>query len=341
MFYNDKHIGEKKRRKSAGFTMVEIAISMVIISSILGMGIVLIPRLAYQFQEKSTYQKIEYIHRAMSAYVQKYNRIPCPANPQRAAAVEPYGTERGSGANGQNLGACNTVATRQGIVPFRTLGLNYDDVHDSFGNLFTYRVSLDATATFNVAANDELNNWCRTQPKWHDGVTDLDVDKAAFCCGFLPAGVLPAPTDDTGVEGPFGPLPGSNRNIIDYGGAVAEYSQITDPVPTSADLEDTFRPSYAAYTLISHGANGLGHYNYLGTQDLAPLRYLSADELSNAAAGNITYVQDNTADTPNGADPGVGIKRPLSRREIDDIVSWRNPFQIYSEVGHASCTGAR
>lgn len=327
----------------AGFTLVEIAISMVIISSIIAMGVTLIPRLAYDFQEKGTYQKIEYVHRAISAYAQKYNRIPCPAEPNQAVAAEPFGTERGSGAAGQNIGACTTLARRQGIVPWRTLGLNYEDIKDNFGNLLTYRVSETPTRVFN-AGTDELNNWCRTEPKWNDGVNDIDPDKAAFCCGFSQAGNMAATlATDIRVEGPFGPLPDSSRNIANHGMNDAEYSATTDPTPTSADLQNMFRPSYAAYALISHGPNGRGSYDFRGTQVTAPAAiFLSNEERNNALnTTTVTYVQDNTFDVPNAADPGVGIKQPLDFLNIDDIVSWRNPFQIYSGVGHASCAEAR
>lgn len=330
------------RRNEGGFTLVEVAISVVILSFILGIGATLIPRLAHQYQEEGTYERMQLIHKAISTYAQKHNRIPCPAEPDTTITAQPFGTERGSGANGQNIGACTSQASRHGIVPFRTLGLTLEDVRDSFGNFFTYRVSRTPTMAFNPATG-YLNNWCRSLPRWHDGVNDLDPEKAAFCCGHSPSNAISGwIAQDISVEGPFGPLPHSRRNINNYGGTLAEYSQVGDPVPTQATLQNTFVPSFAAYALISHGPNGLGSYNREdGTQKQG--RYLSNYEEDNATpAIAVTYVQDNTVDDPNAGDPGAGIKDALDFSQIDDIISWRSPFQIYGMAGqHASCAEAR
>jgi hypothetical protein len=234
-------------------------------------------------------------------------------------------------------------------VPFRTLGLNYDDVRDSFGNLITYRVSRTPTIPYADPINDDINNWCRHEPKWHNGVNDIDPDKAAFCCGFLPNGNINTVDDDIRVEGPFSYLPGSSRSRNPVGvtpafpgGTAAEYSPAGGAAPVAGVLLNTSRPSYAVYTLISHGPNGRGHYDYQGTQELTANRFLSANERNNALNNTtITYVQDNTVDIPNAGDPGPGLRQPLGVDQIDDIVSWRNAFQIYSAVGHASCAEAR
>lgn len=323
-----------------GFTLVEVAISIVIISGLLTIGALLIPRYAAQFQETGSYDRMQRIHQALSAYAQKYNRIPCPAEPDSAIVAQPFGTERGSGVNGQNIGACATNATRHGIVPWRTLGLNYDDIFDSFGNMFTYRVSRTPTLA-PVPATDFLNHWCRTNPKWNTGGFGNDPEKAAFCCGHSPNFALAGwIAQDTRVEGPFGPLPGSARNIPNYGGTIAEYATDGTGVPSSATLTNRFRPSFAAYALISHGQNGFGAYTDTGVQRQGT--FLSPREADNANPNiNISYVPDNTFDTPNAGDPGPGVRQSLKRSQMDDIVSWRTPFQTYGLVGRASCLEAR
>jgi len=331
-------------QRAAGFTIVEMAIALVIIGSILAIGTALIPRLAFQFQKDGTYDRMQIVHKALSSYAQKHHRIPCPAEPVPTIVTQPYGTERGSGGNGQNIGICTTNQARHGIIPFRTLGLSYDDALDSFGNLFTYRVSRTPTVAPNPAAGtDFINNWCRTVPKWRNtgGGNDLDPEKAAFCCGHLPSNAIAAwINQDTNVQSAFGPLPNSTRNIVNYGGALAEYSQNGAAAPNQVTLRDRFRPSFAAYTLISHGPNGVGSYDVTGTS--RPGAFLSLREQDNANSNlNTTYVQDNSEDAPNAGDPGVGVKQPLNLSQIDDIVSWRSPFQTYGAVGNASCLEAR
>jgi prepilin-type N-terminal cleavage/methylation domain-containing protein len=325
----------------SGFTLVEVSISLVILSFLMVVGTLMIPRYAAEFQKDSVLGKMDVVHRAISVYAQKNNRIPCPADPNPVIATQPYGTERGSGVNGQNPGTCDLNNTaRHGIIPWRTLGLNFEDVFDGYGNMMTYRVSASPTNTPN-AGTDFINNWCRTQPKWNIATTGLDADKASFCCGHLPTAAIATWLGrDTQVEGAFGPLPASTRNINNYGGTIAEYSQDGNAIPTAATLQNTFRPSFAAYTLISHGRNGAGSYTSTGLQNTRA--FLSVREQDNATPTlNTTYIPDNTTDTPNAGDPGPGTKSRLDISQIDDVVSWRTPMQIYGLVGRGSCTEAR
>lgn len=328
-----------KMGDAQGFTLVEISISLVIIGLLLSMGTLIIPRLAFQFQEEGTYRKFDTVHRAISLYTQRYNRVPCPAEPNAATTTQPYGSERGSGAAGNNQGQCNTQASRHGIVPFRTLGLSIEDAKDSFGNFFTYKVS-GTSSRQRASTTEYISQWCRTVPQWHNTAFDLDPEKAAFCCGSLMSNNIAWVNQDLSVEGPFGPMPKTMRNINRHGGATGEYTRTSSGPPNEAQLRNDFRPSFVAYALISHGSNGYGSYNNAGTQK--PGQWLSNRERDNARnTQRRVFVPDNTADVPNAGDPGVGIKRPFDRSEIDDIVSWKTPAQAYAYVGNQSCFAPR
>lgn len=330
------------RQTTRGFTLVEVSISMVVVGLILTIGTLMIPRIAFQYQEQATYDRMDRIHKAISAYAQKHNRVPCPADPDVTILTQPYGTERGSGAAGTAQGSCPTLASRQGIIPFRTLGLTLDDIEDSFGNFITYKVSATSSQIRNPAT-DFINNWCRTQPVWHNGVNDIDPEKAAFCCTALQANNIAEVDQDLQIEGPFGPLPRSSRapaTSVNYGGSIGEYSRTTSPVPAAATLQNTFRPSIPAYVLISHGANGIGSYRDNGLQK--PGRWRSNHERFNSL--NTTrrvFVQDNSSYMPSAADPGIGTKQRLYRSRLDDIVSWMTPAQTYAYTGNASCMEPR
>lgn len=327
----------RPRASEKGFTLVEITISMVIIGFLLSMGALLIPRLAAEFQEAGTYERMDRIHKAMSAYVQKYNRVPCPAEPNQADTTQPFGTERGSGGGGNNFGSCPAIRTRHGIVPFRTLGLTLEDAKDSFGNFFTYKVSGTSSRVRNAGA-EYINNWCRTDPVWYNGA-DIDPEKAAFCCGSLPNNNINFINQDLQIEGPFGAMPQSMRTP-NYGGLLAEYSRTIDPVPTSVNLIDTFRPTPTAYVLISHGRNGIGSYTDTGLQRPGQFRS-NLERFNTLNTTRRVFVQDNVAYNPTAADPGTGVKQRIDRNRNDDIVSWMSVAQVYAYTGNASCMEPR
>lgn len=324
-------------RANAGFTLVEITIAMVIVGFLLTTGALLIPRLAAEFQEAGTYERMDRVHKAISAYVQQYNRVPCPAEPNQNDTTQPFGTERGSGGGGANFGSCTTTQSRHGIVPFRTLGLTLEDAKDSFGNFFTYKVSGTASRVRNAGA-EYISNWCRTDPIWYNAA-DIDPEKAAFCCSSLPSNNINFINQDLQVEGPFGPMPGSMRTP-GFGGQLAEYSQTSGGAPSGATLQNTFRPTPTVYVLISHGRNGFGSYMDSGVQRPGQFRS-NLERFNSLNTTRRVFVQDNVAYTPTGGDPGTGVKQRIDRSRNDDIVSWMNAAQVYAYTGNASCMEPR
>jgi len=128
-----------------GFTLVEMAVVLVIIGlmlgTILGMGNAQIQA----SKISSTKQKEQSIKLALINFISRNNRLPCPAIPTIAKGNVGYGMEA------PNLGACTgtnisgTVST--GIVPWSSLGLSDENASDGYYNRFTYQVALAATNT--------------------------------------------------------------------------------------------------------------------------------------------------------------------------------------------------
>lgn len=119
----------------AGFSLVEMAIVLMIVGLLLG-G--LLPMLSGQMEQKNrneTRKQLEEISAALLGYAasQSPPKLPCPANPSIA-----------TGSNGAGVSDC-TIATATGVVPWVTLGTSETD---AWGRRFTYSVASSVTGTF-------------------------------------------------------------------------------------------------------------------------------------------------------------------------------------------------
>ena len=130
-FYKKSRIS-KKSAYAAGFTRVEVAIVIGIFGLLTVAAIQYAMPLFTRAREIETMEKMARIERAVAAYAVKNMRVPCPAVPNRGTTNPPYGFERGSGANGDQIGSCAGAANATGLVPFATLGLSEDDVIDGY-----------------------------------------------------------------------------------------------------------------------------------------------------------------------------------------------------------------
>ncbi len=344
------------RQKEQGFTLIEMAIGIVIVSLLVALATVAFSSILRRGFEKKTFEDMEIIADAMTVYAQRHLRVPCPADPTGVTGAtigsEPFGTERGSGVTGSNFGVCDTIENAEGIVPFATLGLPQRLARDRFGNFITYRASITSAQRPATASTLPINSWCMTRPYWHantgggDATDDyVSLAKAAFCCGTWIAAGASGVTGDIDIQGSFGPLPNLSRldPTAGAGGDVNEYRDFTADPPTFAELVDpgiagfgagdsTIPPMYPAYILISHGQNGRGSFSSQ-TGIRSGLGGMTVPELENSDNDVQFYASDRTA--PN--DAGAG-NQPLFRSEIDDIIFWETPSQTLGRIGGVSCT---
>ncbi len=119
-----------RHQKQNGFTLVEIAIVMLIVVLLLG-G--LLPTLSAQVEQthrNETRRQLEEIQQALIGFAIVYGRLPCPADPAIVTGAVNAGIERA---------VCTTAAgTVNGVLPWATLGLPETD---AWGNRLTYRVT--------------------------------------------------------------------------------------------------------------------------------------------------------------------------------------------------------
>ncbi len=264
----------------------------------------------------------DFLIRELSAYVQRTNSLPCPADPAIARATAAFGTQRA---------VCNTVPLSEGIVPYRTLGLSEFDAVDGWGRFMTYRIS--PVLAINKAVIPAMGvpgrviyDRCRRFP-WFDHTAaaaphNTFPEKATFCC---------PPIDIAGLDGT------SDLRVLNNAGGALAAANIGRPAgpgaPDYADLDTSTAFSTLpaipnnqdlfAVAIISHGSNGIGAFVEGGGRLGVPSAAAGADEQENFDNDiDIVSHAENLATGPN---------------YFDDIVIWRTQTTLMGELNNTSC----
>jgi len=137
------------RANQIGFTLIEIAIVLLIVAMLLGYTVALIPRQQEIKQYRDLERKMDEVIAAIVGFAQINGRLPCPTIPNLA------GVEDGGGdADCINFG---------GFVPVNTLGitgrLNADSLLlDPWGNPYRYYVSNSDVDSGGIVGSDFVIN---------------------------------------------------------------------------------------------------------------------------------------------------------------------------------------
>jgi prepilin-type N-terminal cleavage/methylation domain-containing protein len=134
------------QRKPNGFTLIEMAMVLLIVGLLLG-G--LLPTISSQVEQRritETNAQLEQIREALIGYAIINGRLPCPAS---SASTTP-GTEDPSTG-----GSCNHPYDNNSYVPAVTLGLSGTDssglIEDAWGNPIRYAISQAHSQEFTTA----------------------------------------------------------------------------------------------------------------------------------------------------------------------------------------------
>jgi len=135
-------VGTSFKNCQTGFTLVEMAMVLMIVALLLGGLLPTISSQVEQRHENDTRKQLDEIQQALIGYAIINGRLPCPAT----SGSTPPGTENPAGG-----GNCATFTPNtNGYVPAATLGLSGATssglVLDSWGNPIRYAVT-NATAT--------------------------------------------------------------------------------------------------------------------------------------------------------------------------------------------------
>jgi prepilin-type N-terminal cleavage/methylation domain-containing protein len=128
--------------KSAGFSLVELSVVLVIVGTLLGMVITGIVSFAKNAANSATRSKQVAIQEALLSYLRANGRLPCPDTGQPSSlgistANLPDGVENRA-TEGDPTTGCRSPA---GLVPYATLGMPRDAAIDPWGNFISYIVS--------------------------------------------------------------------------------------------------------------------------------------------------------------------------------------------------------
>jgi len=241
--------GLDARERERGFTLVEIAIAIFIITILLGSILVPLTTQVEQRQVSETQKMLEDIKEALIGHAIAKGYLPCPDRTSGGVGAPGSNDVANDGVEDYNTGtgACFS-ATATGNVPWVTLGLG---ASDSWGNRFRYRVHSNyaqrpvlpgpppTPALFNLSS---LTNLAVTATSGGTLLTAVSPDGAvaviishgkngygAICANCSPPNTArPAPTSADEVDN----IPGgsassfTSRTITPVGSTAGEFDDI-------------------------------------------------------------------------------------------------------------------
>ena len=247
-------------KNGRGFSLVELAIVVVVIALLLVTTFEGGEYFLLQNQIKSTNVKLNAIQKAMEIYVRRTGHLPCPS----------YLTEN----NGSEVVNCQTAANNSlkgfyksgkfisGGVPYRDLNLSADMSYDSWGGKFTYKVYIPATE--NIRNIDRRND-----QKYLTVYQDYNYVDHVITNGNLTI-VLPSGSSVTNEDG---------STII-----------------TTGDGGSDNAIAEAIYALISHGKDKIYAFDFNTNKQIGDLDNTNIPEYNNQPAklSSVSYYVDNT-----------------------------------------------
>ena len=340
-------------RKEYGFTLIEVATTLLILSIFLAATVTLYQKSEQQRRVILTQQRMDDIVGALSTFAETAGRLPCPADPSMndmrfgwewnvtnaQLTIDAGARPVGSCANTNNNAANNEVT---GIVPFQALNLPPTAVRDAWGRYFTYAVSpvfsqnTDRTGgALGAELDTNIHAQCRTHA-WVNEIDTLSSFKARFCCAAqIPTGVSFAPATDLRIElttdkgNAISParVDFAADNATGYGGIASMTTLAADGRPSAPVHVNGAGQSITgpAFVLISHGENGDGAFIAEGNRDrLVSGTLVGADEIENNDYNRLYYTGARSA----GNDAAT---------YFDDIVIWMTQDGIMAANGTSSC----
>lgn len=211
-------------RASRGFTLVEIAVVLVIVTFLIAMAAAIVRPLGAQQRRSATLARMQLVDAALIQFVGLQKRLPCPADGTIIDPTNPsYGFE-----SARNAAGCTTNEAN-GILPWRTLGLSEPDVTDGWDRRFTYRIAPS------LGGNNALDmSMCDTVSSNNPNTPVAACDPT--CTAATPAQCTPP-----------------QSFLINKGLEVRKVDNVTKVMDPAA-----IPPTGAAYVLISHGETGGG-----------------------------------------------------------------------------------
>jgi prepilin-type N-terminal cleavage/methylation domain-containing protein len=240
-----KKIQVKHHHHQSGFSLVELAVVIFIIGLIASMSFGAFKAQMVNASIRATKTNQNTIKDALTAYLGKNRRLPCPA-------VDNLGG-LDTGVTVRTTASPPNCITNFGIIPYAELGLSKNVALDGWDNFFTYAVSPQWTATFTLyptptytscpqaIANliyNGLNKTCDASQTFNPGNTGIITVNTR-----LPNGTLATPPMTTSAV----------ALLISYGangnGAYTTKGTQNSPPLGSDEIENAILPNFLPFTV--------------------------------------------------------------------------------------------
>lgn len=250
--------------RSKGFTLIEIAVVLVVAGFIIAMGVRLLGAGLSQQQRYTTNGRLAALEVSLATYTAQHQRLPCPAD----GALPNTHVDAGTEVRNED-GDCPDQA--RGVAPWRALGISEQDAMDGYFGRITYRVAPGLT---------------------RDGAMNFAACDPAGAAG--PIGTFPHLRCNSACT------TGSPLASCTSAAAIAAGRGLEVRGKDGVVLAGPAAGSGAAYVLVSHGPNRVGGYGQAGVAQEA-VREPGVGELQNrGSAGLASYYADLPASEVDG-----------------------------------------
>jgi prepilin-type N-terminal cleavage/methylation domain-containing protein len=262
-------------RNARGFTIIELLVVLVIVSLLIAMAAVVTRAITSQQRRSTTAARIANVDAALQQFVIVQKRLPCPADGALAS------TNAGAGMEGtRNAATGCTTDQKNGVVPWRALGLAETDATDGWERRLTFRIPpyLAIDSILDMSPCDPAGGVVAAQPA--NALCQPACTAATLALCMAPSAYLAA----KGL---------TIQNVAGTG--------VMSPPTTGA-----------AYVVVSHGESGGGGMLNSGlvyastTTDSAPEQMNYVDNAY--AAGS--YVDDSLMEAPGASHFDDIVSRP-------------------------------
>lgn len=133
---------------ACGFTLIEVAVVLFIASLFLGGIATMINSALVNQQVNATKTKEDAVKAALSNFIVRNFRLPCPAIATLAEGAANEGVEAPTPGTctGTTISGAGLNQVTIGVIPWVSLGLSKEAALDAYANRFTYQAALSATA---------------------------------------------------------------------------------------------------------------------------------------------------------------------------------------------------
>ncbi len=326
--------------RQAGFTLIEMAMVIVIMGLIVGGGVLAIGPVLQQAYITQTNVAMDQIESSLVLFVIRNYRLPCPADGSLANTSTSYGLEDSTtpGTTDCTLSSAGGTANRA-VIPWKTLGLDETYSLDGWGNRISYFVASNTLIT----GTDSMVISTLTTTISGCAVRDFETSTTQTSAGYPifdnSNNCFPSNNGFTGyTTAPFYPF-GNYIAVYSASSTTTELTQCNDyttscpsPASTPTSSNVNLYGLRAAYVLISHGKTGWYGWSKTGSENLpyGGTTYTLKQYNSGGTAGtanNLGFVQGT----------GLGSGSLTNSTYFDDIVRWRSPAYVIQNCGSAAC----